>query len=413
MTLNLSRYEARLNAYNYGEKDYYIEQNKELILRDFNTHPSYQSVKINGIDRDVHIIDDNTLNKDPNRKVLLVKPNEASSVGDYIEWDNYFWLIINIDNNKDIQHRCEMYRCNGRLNWIDSSGKINSYWCVRQELSKASSGTSENKYIIIPNRMNNILVQANADTNGLRERDGIRFIFGEKSFLLHDTDREIRDGLVVITTEEDEINFETDKLVDVNGVDLWIADYTQAPIYSVSIDQSDSEIVDGNMLQLSAQVTKDGQLVSEEVVWSSSNELIATVDSDGLVTSVTTGSATIIATMVSNNSVSDSINVDIVAVANDNYSYSVTPDDSGITLTDTLVFEAKAYNNGIEIAETFTFSVDGSTTATASDYVFTIIDSTKFSIKNNNDGKVVSIKIVPDSNIGAEFIRDYSLNYFY
>lgn len=409
MTLKITKYKDRIDAYNYGQKDYYIEQNKQLILRNFTTHPSYQSVKINSIDRDVHIVDDNTLDKDPNKKIMLVKPDETASVGDYIEWDNYNWLVINIDNNKDVQHRCELYRCNGRLNWIDSSGKINSYWCVRQELSKASSGTSENKYIIVPDRLNNILVQANAYTNNLRERDGTRFIFGEKSFLLHDTDRELRDGLVVITTEEDEINFDTDKLVDVNGVDLWIANYTEAPVYLLNIDQDDSEIVDGNTLQLSAQVTKDGQVVSEGVAWSSSNELIATVDNTGLVTSVTTGSVVITATMVNNGDVADTINIDVVAVANDNYSIQLTPDSTDITLSVKLDVNAKLLNNGVDTTDTFSFSVVGGT-ASASDYEFTVIDGNNYSIKNINDGGTVIVR----STSGIHSVdKTYKLNYYF
>lgn len=303
--------------------------------------------------------------------------------------------------------------CNAKIVWIDESGNIKIYDGVREILSRASAGTTENKYGIFVDRENSLIVPSNEDTLKLRERNNVRFIFDETCFLLHDTDRGMANGLIYLSLKEDEINFETDKQVDIDGTLYWIADYTSLPNFIVEIEQSDSQVMTGNTLQLSAQTTKDGLIISENITWSSSDENIATVDGNGLVTTIADGSVVITATMINNSNVSDSINITVASSIIDDIVYSVSPDIDGILLTDTKIFTVAKLNNGVEEVETFTFSVDGSTTANSGDYEFTIIDGNSFSIKNNNDGKMLAIKIIPDNDVGSEFIVEYNLEYFY
>jgi len=319
------------------------------------------------------------------------------------------YIIETLTENKFLFEDTFVRKCNSLLNWVDSNGKINSYPCVRTENSVTDLGTSENKYMVIPNRENKITVQSNKFTKLIRERDGVRFIFDEKCFLLHDIEREIYDGLVILMLEEDEINFETDKQVLVDGSLIWIADYTKAPSYILEINQSDSEIATGNTLQLSAQILRDGQVVVEDISWTSSDELIATVDNSGLVTTVAEGSVIITAIMVDNNDVRDTVNIEVVAIATDNYSILLTPDSSDITLTDTIEVNALLLNNGVAEADTFTFSVIGGT-ATSEDYNFTVIDGNNYSIEALRYGKTLEIR--SQSGIHIEN-KVYSLTYFY
>ncbi len=88
----------------------------------------------------------------------------------------------------------------------------------------------------------------------------------------------------------------------------------------VKIDQTaeEAQIINNGTLQLTATVTPWGY-ASEEVVWTSSDETKATVDEDGLVTSVasTDCTVTITATSVQDETASDSIEVTIAFLHQD------------------------------------------------------------------------------------------------
>ena len=411
MTLNLARFEERLNVYDYGKKDYYIEQNKQLILNNFNTHPSYQLVEINDLDRDVHVIDDNTLTKNPNRKVLLSKPNETIDYGDYVLWNGYNWLVINIDDNTDIQYRCEMYKCNVNLNFLDKQGSIRTYPCVYRISSRTEKDTTENKYIEVVTGDAYVIVNRNEFTDELSNYDGTRFIFSKNEcYTLKNSYNELENGLVYIKLEQSEINFDTDKLVDLgDGTFGWIADYENRDVFEVVINQSDSEVVTGNTLQLTAEVLKNGQVVDEEVSWSSDNENVATVDEDGLVTTIIDGVANITALLVNNASVSDSVQITATTSVVDNYSIQFTPDAVDILLGSTLEVNTKLLNNGVDTTDAFTYSVVGGT-ALISDYSFNIVDGNNFTIENNNHGGTVIIRCIS----GIHSVdRTYNLKYLW
>lgn len=357
----------------------------------------------------------NPLNKEKETKKLFCNIDSVVESGSIIEASSpinlgKFLVTSNVDNNQAYLKALIM-KINTPLNWVNDSGKIISIEAVRQPASMTSVDTSENKYMTIVDGDLIIRTKSTVDTLSLSKRDGLRFIFSdEECYSLENVYKTLADGQVILKLKQSEINFETDKYVDLgNGNFGWIADYTKAPIYNLSIDQPDSQVIDGNTLQLSAQVTKDGQVVSEDVSWSSSDVNVATVDNTGLVTSVTTGSVVITATMVNNSSVTDIINIDIVAVANDNYSIQLTPDSTDITLTTTITVNATLLNNGIVQPDTFTFSVVGGT-ASASDYVFTSIDGNNYSIENKVDGGTVIVR----STSGIYSIDEtYSLNYLF
>lgn len=79
---------------------------------------------------------------------------------------------------------------------------------------------------------------------------------------------------------------------------------------SVSIDKE--EIITSETTQCHAVIQPDNALF-KKVVWSSSNEQVATVDREGKVTGVGVGSATITATAVDGSGVSASVNIKVVS----------------------------------------------------------------------------------------------------
>lgn len=70
------------------------------------------------------------------------------------------------------------------------------------------------------------------------------------------------------------------------------------PVNTVAVDPTSATVMVGATVQLTATVTAlSGTVLSSTVTWTSSNEAVATVDSDGLVTAAGSGTATITATV--------------------------------------------------------------------------------------------------------------------
>ena len=77
--------------------------------------------------------------------------------------------------------------------------------------------------------------------------------------------------------------------------DWYIAEVTELPVLGLALDKTEATIVEKQTLQLIATVTPD-HATSKTVTWSTSDEKVATVDENGVVTAITDGQVTITAT---------------------------------------------------------------------------------------------------------------------
>ena len=77
-------YQARRGL---DRKTLYVNNMKNTISTEFKNSTSYNLVKINNVDRDVRIVEENSIIKNPNKKRLLCYPDETISVGNIILWN--------------------------------------------------------------------------------------------------------------------------------------------------------------------------------------------------------------------------------------------------------------------------------------------------------------------------------------
>jgi len=390
--------------------DYYFSNGANKYPLDINNSGLIEYALIQDNSRSESVYDE---------KILLCKKDSSFEVGNYYNWKNFNWMLTESDVRViDSHKKFFVAKANGLLNFLDKSGTIRSFPCTYKISSGTETDTKENKYIEVLDGEAIVRVQSNEFTQQLsRANDGVsqRFIFSRfECYELKNIYTSVQEGVIILKLQQSEINTNKDKQVEYDGELIWIADYEDRPVYSIDIDQSNSEINTSSTLQLTAQITKDGQMYVDEIEWLTSNEAIATINQDGLVTTLLLeGSVAITARLKDNTSVFDTVDITVTNTIVDDFSYSVIPDVSGIRLGQTVVFDVQGYNNGQEIVETYTIEIDGSTTADSSDYEFVVIDSDSFSVKNNNDGEIVSIKITPDSNAGASFVKNISLDYLW
>ena len=99
------------------------------------------------------------------------------------------------------------------------------------------------------------------------------------------------------------------------------------PAETLEIVSDALEVGVGSTLQLRAEMTPEG--ANDKVVWSSSDEAVATVDQNGLVTGVSVGTVTITGTITHTDAALDNLEATIELTVIPEATPDPTPSDSG------------------------------------------------------------------------------------
>ena len=232
----------------------------------------------------------------------------------------------------------------------------------------------------------NLFCQKNERTNtiisnqrflfGTKENRKAFRVFGDgvKNFLNSITDDDMSPSVIELTIGGSYISPEVDDIE--NGIANRFLDS-----FSVKIDGGDFSDIVGTTKAMTATATSNGATINGvPFTWTSSNPLIATIDSDGNMELLAVGSATITCQIGINNLVRDTISVTVSDIKQDDYDVVYTPVISSIDEGTTQTFTVTLNKNNISTAESFSFAIVG--TVPATHYIFSIIDGNSFSIKN-------------------------------
>jgi hypothetical protein len=349
-------YQRRLNKNGTTQRDRTIINAQRLIAKDFSDSPSYKSVTINGIDRDVQIIEEHALRSDSNKKRILCKPDESISIGDLVVWDTVSWLCTDTEDNIAFYERGVIEKCNNNLKYIDSAGELVTIPFVITD--RISMGQKENDYYILPD--NKIMVMVADDGDSEEIVVDKRFLLNSNAFKVESIDNITKPGINIYRMVFDAIVEDDDKV-------LGIANHTsRSHTYAISILNGDSvEITLFDSLQLEAECTDNNEIVSSpEVTYSlvTGSTGIISVSTGGLVTADVLGSGNIIATY---NESTNSINIDVVADIVENFTYMLVANyepSNEIKYNQTKIFNAYKYNSsGDLVTGVFEFVVSGTT----------------------------------------------------
>ena len=97
------------------------------------------------------------------------------------------------------------------------------------------------------------------------------------------------------------------------------------------------------------------------------------------------------------NGVSDTITINVIETIEHNYTYilsSVSIPDTEIKLNQTKIYTAYKYDNGIVVAQTFTFSANGDSTA----YILTTVDGNSCTLKCLKSGYNIILSAIDNSD---------------
>ena len=256
--MDWNKYINHITAEGKTQRDRQITRLKNQINNKVGSNPSYKSVKLNGEETNLII---NTSTK-PYYKEFQSLPDQKILAGDYVEWANSVWLVLNADSDDEVYTDGNLRQCQHRIYWQKADGTIVSRYAYTENASAYNNGETGNNTITLQSNQFMVYLPYDDETaeldNGKRVHmsrsnikckpyeltrpDDITYGFGKK-------------GVLNIIFTQTQYNPDEDKLVTLeDGTQTWICNYI--PISSPTPPTSNpNETAD-----LSAEITFKGDL---------------------------------------------------------------------------------------------------------------------------------------------------------
>lgn len=232
----MDRYEARMTLHGNTNRDRNIWRLKDNIMRKAKDNPSYKNVKLNGVYTNM-VINSGTA---PYYKTFQALPDQKVLPGDYIEWKDNVWLVLDVDVDDEVYIDGDLRQCNYELFWQKKDGSIVSRHAWVQNASAYNNGEKGNNYITLQSNQFMVYMPYDNETDELQNGVRINMSRGKicKPYKLTRPD-EISygyddKGVLNIIFTQTEFYETNDKLVELgDGTSQWICDYhfpTDIPI---------------------------------------------------------------------------------------------------------------------------------------------------------------------------------------
>ena len=227
--MDWNKYINHITAEGKTQRDRQITRLKNQINNKVGSNPSYKSVKLNGEETNLII---NTSTK-PYYKEFQSLPDQKILAGDYVEWADSMWLVLNADSDDEVYTDGNLRQCQHRIYWQKSDGTIVSRYAYTENASSYSNGETGNNTITLQSNQFMVYLPYDEETaeldNGKRVHmsrsnakckpyeltrpDDVTYGFGEK-------------GILNIIFTQTQYNQENDKLITLeDGTQAWICDY--------------------------------------------------------------------------------------------------------------------------------------------------------------------------------------------
>lgn len=382
-----------------NEKDAFYDYFQNTLNAEFYNSPNWYTIKeekpfASGIytDVDVHvvhgIIGETGANQMDDFKTILFKDiTHDVALGYMYYFNENYWITSNSDTIKSLNASAILKRCNNTLRWMDAAGKLHSVPCsigylIKENRDYSTSGSS----LVIPSGFIQIMVQGNSETALIEPNQ--RFLFGRPEHWIAykmlgggignfdnlQTMDNTSAKLIRLYMMDNFINVDTDDLV--NG----IADIKHN-VYQIILNRNSIVGNIGQSIQLSADITLNGASVDRDVVWSSSDPTVATVDGSGLVSILALGTCQIQCALSGNVAINSLCGVDAVSTAVSNYAILLNPNSNYVLEGQKKTFEVALYSGSVKQGDAITFSINANGVP-SNNYMFDVIDGNHFSITN-------------------------------
>lgn len=141
----MDRYIARMTQHGTTQRERIVNRLKTNLNNKLQDSPSYKSVKLNG--EETHLII-NTSTK-PYYKEFQSLPDQKILAGDYVEWANSMWLVLNADSDDEMYIDGNLRQCQHRIYWQKADGTIVSRFAYTENASAYNNGETGNNTITL------------------------------------------------------------------------------------------------------------------------------------------------------------------------------------------------------------------------------------------------------------------------
>ena len=225
----MDRYTARMTQYGTTQRERIVNRLKTNLNNKLQDNPSYKTVKLNG--EETHLII-NTSTK-PYYKEFQSLPDQKILAGDYVEWADSMWLVLNADSDDEVYTDGNLRQCQHCIYWQKSDGTIVSRYAYTENASAYNNGEAGNHTITLQSNQFMVYLPYDEETaeldNGKRVHmsrsnskckpyeltrpDDVTYGFGKK-------------GVLNIIFTQTQYNQGNDKLITLeDGTQAWICDY--------------------------------------------------------------------------------------------------------------------------------------------------------------------------------------------
>ena len=232
----MDRYTARMTQHGTTQRERIVNRLKTNLNNKLQDNPSYKTVKLNGEETNLII---NTSTK-PYYKEFQSLPDQKILAGDYVEWADSMWLVLNADSDDEVYTDGNLRQCQHCIYWQKSDGTIVSRYAYTENASAYNNGEAGNHTITLQSNQFMVYLPYDEETaeldNGKRVHmsrsnskckpyeltrpDDVTYGFGKK-------------GVLNIIFTQTQYNQGNDKLITLeDGTQAWICDYidfTPAP----------------------------------------------------------------------------------------------------------------------------------------------------------------------------------------
>ena len=337
-------FDAYLSVTKSTPSEIYKDEFQELVNAEYENTTTLKEVLHNGnpiIVRVVGKFNTETLSKrnDNYQKIIFKTPDYEVKVGDIFEFDGAKWICTDVTYTT-VSKSCTVTKSYYDLN-VYKNGILYKVPCIVEDITRLySMGTDENKYIIQPST--DIIIRVpNNEVTTLIERDEI-YKIGMSQYKVVDISDIINPGLLILKC-------------------TWSAEEQPLPNYSINILNGDNIQVNLNDTLIIHCEVLDGDKVlspTPPLVFSSSDETIATIDNNGVVSILGMGIVTFTVSLKSDINIKDNITVEFVDVLQHNYAVTISGNTS-IVKGKTTTYTATFTDNGQVITQKSFFYLTG------------------------------------------------------
>jgi len=294
--------------------------------------------------------------------MILDKHVDFIPIGAYVKFNNATWIVYNPDNIASVAGIAIVVRCNTTYNTLDFYGNVVKTPMFYAKGTILASSPYYMEYSATIDGYQHIILQLNDITKHIN--NNTRIVLGKSAF-----------GMYGVSTFPEEFTGD-ESTCHILRADLRLQETLQTDDivehvadrgyfnFDIAIGGRNT-MHEGDESELSVVAYRNGEVAesTEEhpltYIWSSSDENVATVDENGVVTAIAEGDAVITCVLKENTSISDTFDLAIIERESANYVDFITIVPKKLNMFSTIGIKAAYFEDGIQTEEPVTYTTTG------------------------------------------------------